>query len=36
MPDADRWAIVERIYHEAVERPVDGAQCVPRFGLRRR
>ena len=22
MPDADRWAIVERIYHEAVERPV--------------
>ena len=23
MPDADRWAIVERIYHEAVERPVE-------------
>ena len=22
VPDADRWAIVERIYHEAVERPV--------------
>ena len=22
MPDADRWTIVERIYHEAVDRPV--------------
>ena len=22
MPDADRWAVVERIYHEAVERPI--------------
>ena len=22
MSDADRWAVVERIYHEAVERPV--------------